>query len=34
VALVMLKTGVSASEARRRLDESSGDVRRALKGER
>jgi N-acetylmuramic acid 6-phosphate etherase len=30
VALVMIKSGVSASEARRRLGEADGSVRRAL----
>jgi N-acetylmuramic acid 6-phosphate etherase len=34
VALVMLKAGVGPSEAQRRLDESNGDLRRALMDKR
>jgi N-acetylmuramic acid 6-phosphate etherase len=30
VALVMLKAGVSAGEARRRLNDAAGDLRRAM----
>jgi N-acetylmuramic acid 6-phosphate etherase len=34
VALVMLKTGISARDARRRLQQSGGNVRQALESQR